>query len=68
MITSVRVDGTTLNAIMVNPVILQPGQNSIVIKFNNVSQLTPGTSYIITLTLNVGGNLTEVKAVATYYP
>ena len=68
MINSVKVEGVTINAVMVNVVILQPGQNSIVIKFDNVSQLAPGTSYLITLSLKVGEKLIEVKAVATYQP
>ena len=68
MITSVRVEGVTMNAVMVNPVILQPGQNAIVIKFDNVSQLIPGNSYTIVIGLKVGGVSTEVRAVATYYP
>ena len=68
IITSVRVEGIKMNAVMVNPVVLQPGQNAIVIKFDNASQLAPGNSYVITIDMNVGGNLVEIKAVANYYP
>jgi len=67
-IVSARIDGTGLSSVNVNPVVLQPGQNEVTIQFNNVSSLTPGSNYIITLVVNVGGNISEVKVTAVYQP
>jgi len=66
-IITTRVEGIALNITMMNPVILQPGQNPIIIKFDNVFQLIPGNSYTILFTLMIGMNKIEVKAMATYY-
>ena len=67
-ILSARIEGTTLSSVYVNPVVLQPGQNELTIQFSNVSSLTPGSNYLITLVVNIGGNVSEVKAVAVYQP
>lgn len=68
IVTSARIDGTNLTSFNINPTVLQPGQNEIVIKFDNVYQLVPGSSYVITIAVNVGGNISEIKASAVYQP
>ena len=67
-VLSARIEGTTLASANINPAVLQPGQNEITIKFDNVSSLTPGGSYMITIVVNVGGNISEIKANAIYQP
>jgi len=72
-ILSARIEGTALtsvnvNPVVVNPVVLQPGYNEVTIQFNSVSSLTPGLNYLITLVVNIGGNVSEVKASAVYQP
>jgi len=68
VIISARIEGTTLSSVNINPVLLQPGQNAIVIKFDNVSPLARGTTYVITLAVNIGGNVSEIKVVTVYQP
>jgi len=67
-VLSARIEGTTLSSVNVNPVVLQPGQNEVTIQFSNVSSLTPGSNYLITLVVNIGGNVSEVKAATVYQP
>ena len=67
-VLSARIDGTLLASVNINPVVLQSGDNEITIKFDNVSSLTPGTTYLITLVVNVGGNIREIKTAAVYQP
>ena len=67
-ILSARIEGTTLSSVNINPVVLQPGQNEVTIQFGNVSSLTPSTTYLITLVVNIGENMSEVKATAVYQP
>ena len=68
VIMSARIEGTTLASANINPAVLQPGQNEITIKFDNVSSLTPGGNYLITLFIKIGENIIEIKAVAIYQP
>jgi len=65
---SARIEGTTITSVNINPVVIQQGQNEITIQFSDVSSLTPNLNYLITLVANIGGNVTEVKAVAVYQP
>jgi len=65
---SARIEGTTSTSVYVNPIVLQPGYNEVAIQFNNVSSLTPGSNYLVTLVVNIGGNVSEVKATAIYQP
>jgi len=67
-VLSARIEGTGLSSVNVNPVVLQPGQNEVTIWFSNVSLLTPGSNYIVTLVVSIGGNMSEVKATAVYQP
>lgn len=66
VVLSARIEGTTFAS--ANQVVLQPGTNSFSIKFNNIPQLVPGNTYLITLVINVGGNIMELKATAVYQP
>ena len=67
-VLSARIEGTNINSVSIMPSDLIPGQNGVVIKFDNVSSLNPGTTYLITITMNVGGNASEMKTVAIYQP
>ena len=66
LILSARIESTNINSVNILPVTLIPGQNGVIIKFDNVSSLKPGTAYVIAITINVGGNISEIKAVAVY--
>ena len=68
LILSARIEGTNINSTNIIPAALIPGQNGVVIKFDNVSSLKPGSTYIIAITINVGGSTSEIKAVAVYQP
>ena len=65
-IVSAKIEGTSLSSFNVNPIVLQPGQNEI--QFNDVSSLTSGSNYLITLVVNIGGNITEIRVTAVYQP
>jgi len=68
VVTSARIEGTNLTSFNINPAVLMPGQNEITIKFDNVYQLVPGTNYVIVIAVNIGGNMSEVRASAVYQP
>lgn len=67
-ILSVKIEGMNIFTFKVNPATLQPGNNQINIQFDNVSNLVKGSTYIITLLVDVNGNAIEVKTYALYQP
>ncbi|MBB5255056.1 DUF973 family protein [Sulfurisphaera ohwakuensis] len=67
-IVSASIEGTNLQATYINPIILQAGNNNITAYFGNISNLTPGTTYIINLTINAQGNMMNIKVTIVYQP
>ena len=67
-ILSARIDGTTLSSVNVNPVVLQPGKNDLTIWFSNTNSLIPNANYFITLVIDIGGNISGIRAAAVYQP
>jgi len=65
-ILSAKIDGTKLTSVNISPNVLQPGHTDVTIQFNDISSLIPYTIYDITLTVNMGGKTTEIKANASY--
>ncbi|QXJ35462.1 DUF973 family protein [Saccharolobus shibatae] len=63
-IVSAIIEGTNIQTSVAIP--LQPGNNAIVIYFGNVSSLTLGGIYTINLTINIMGNIQNVKVVIAY--
>ncbi|QIW23943.1 DUF973 family protein [Sulfolobus sp. S-194] len=67
-IVSASIEGTNLQATYINPIILQAGNNNITAYFGNISNLTPGVTYMINLAINAQGNMMNIKVVVVYQP
>ena len=65
-ILSAKIDGTKLTSVNISPAVLPSGHTEVTIQFNDISSLIPYTIYQITLTVNIGGNITEIKTNASY--
>ncbi|QGA54036.1 DUF973 family protein [Sulfolobus sp. E5-1-F] len=65
-ILSVKIEGTKIFTFNVNPVNLSPGNNEIVIQFNDISSLVENSIYVITLIVDVSGNSIPVNVNAIY--
>ncbi|AKA74574.1 DUF973 family protein [Saccharolobus solfataricus] len=67
-IISAKIEGTNIISTTITPITLQTGNNEVTIFFGNVQSLAPNTTYIITLTINIGGNIINISTVASYQP
>ncbi|ACP37377.1 Protein of unknown function DUF973 [Sulfolobus islandicus M.14.25] len=67
-IISAKIEGANIMSSAVNPTVLQIGNNEVTIFFGNVQSLAPNTTYIITLTINIGGNIINISTSAVYQP
>jgi len=65
-ILSAKIDGTTITSVNISPNVLPPGHTEVTVQFNDISSLIPYNVYEITLTVNMGGKITEIKANASY--
>ncbi|QXJ31985.1 DUF973 family protein [Saccharolobus shibatae] len=67
-IISAKIEGANIMSSAINPTVLQIGNNEVTIFFGNVQSLAPNTTYIITLTINIGGNIINISTAAVYQP
>ncbi|ACP44796.1 Protein of unknown function DUF973 [Sulfolobus islandicus Y.G.57.14] len=67
-IISAKIEGANIMSSAINPTVLQIGNNEVTIFFGNVQSLAPNTTYIITLTINIGGNIINISTTAVYQP
>ncbi|QGA54032.1 DUF973 family protein [Sulfolobus sp. E5-1-F] len=67
-VISAKIEGANIMSSAINPTVLQIGNNEVTIFFGNVQSLAPNTTYIITLTLNIGGNIINISTAAVYQP
>ncbi|WP_236749101.1 DUF973 family protein [Acidianus manzaensis] len=65
-IISANIQGTPLTSSNINPNMLNQGNNYLNIFFGNTSSLQIGGQYTITITINSGGNIITINAIATY--
>ncbi|QXJ34976.1 DUF973 family protein [Saccharolobus shibatae] len=67
-IISAKIEGANIMSSAINPTVLQIGNNEVTIFFGNVQSLAPNTTYIITLTINIGGNIINISTAVVYQP
>ena len=67
-IISAKIEGTNIMSSTIYPNVLQTGNNQVTIFFGNVQSLAPNTNYVITPTINVGGNTINISTTAVYQP
>ncbi|MCH4816321.1 MAG: DUF973 family protein [Saccharolobus sp.] len=67
-IISAKIEGANIMSSAINPTVLQIGNNEVAIFFGNIQSLAPNTTYIITLTINIGGNIINISTAAVYQP
>jgi hypothetical protein len=67
-IISAKIEGANIMSSTIYPTVLQIGNNQVTIFFGNVQSLASNTNYIITLTINIGGNTINISTTAVYQP